>query len=74
MSEPTIAEAVGTAVGGKSEFSRGGAVRAAMDAAVEQAIAEGVTDANEIRRRKMEARDAARRIHRTNTVAEGQLG
>jgi hypothetical protein len=69
MTEPTIAAAAGHAAGGRSEDGRGKAVEAAMAAATEQALAEGVTDPDEIRRRKLAARDAVRAGMNTRTRA-----
>jgi hypothetical protein len=59
--EPRIVEAVGTAAGGGSggpdaiELSR--RIEQAMVDATLEAMGEGVTDPDEIRRRKLEARD-----------------
>lgn len=71
--EPIIAAAAGHATGGRAEDGRGKAVEAAMSKAVEDALAEGITDPDEIRRRKLAARDEVRASgeHRTGTVAEG---
>jgi hypothetical protein len=55
--QTTIVSAVGTAGGSAKELSEG--VQQAMVWAIERAMAEGVTDPDEIRQRQLDARDKA---------------
>jgi hypothetical protein len=52
MAKPTIVEAVGSATGGKGSKD----IEKAMADAVTKAVAEGITDPEEIRKRQLEAR------------------
>ena len=56
--EPRIVEAVGVAVSRKNPISR--QVEVAMQQAIEKAVAEGVNDPQEIRKRMLRARDAVK--------------
>jgi len=56
--ESKIAAATGSAGAGTKEQAK--AIEQAMTAAVQQAIEEGVTDPDEIRKRQLEAREKAK--------------